>query len=1415
MPAAAAPPDDWEGLLALLEGHRMAVAKAAAEPGSGGAGGLPAHGLCVTMHPDCGRVGDVWAAVAASVLQTEGTEQGYVYDLSHPPPAALPLMNTSGWAYAADVVRRLLSYNAPDVDNSTGSPYYTCGAFSSLFGNGSCLFTIEWDAVFESIARSPAFMPGGLSVRAAPLPGSRVVLDRNISSSTYGSLVNCTAKLCAASLNHDLLYGDLRGWVDTAAGVTLAVQADYWSVVAGNSTDPGSPSECPVAQVLRLEADGVAAAANLGAVPPDVRQPVNRVPYSAFMATQIMFESGPSRHFPSDAFAALSDVVEEHVLRPLATRSAASLAARLALGYAAPSNSSAGSDVQGGGAGGGGGGGSQKYVSTRWWKALEQPFSVDALSALGIEPAASQSYMRAVWHAVHSPNGASDPSSPITVNFVKWGLSHVAATLEPGGSAAGNVSHATAQLGHVISLLLEAVGEDKTRARYEASLGTSWNASGAGRNRGAAVPITIEIEYEQNGLSPGGLAAILAPVLGATVLGGVLMMAAVLRMRRRNRDLLGRVMAPRAGPDTSLLVSDIQNSTRLWEELSTATMDAALRTHHATIRRVMAAHDGYESATEGDSFIVAFPTPSHALAFASACQLALVGAEWPPELLAHADGCPVFAEAREGEAPALSSPRFSTAGSLRAAGGGGGGGGGGAGAGVSGGLWAWLRDGLLLRKWRRGGVEVPGSKGRQVPGMMSEGQDRNSAYGAAYLAALYGSNAPASVGDSTCPDLALDLASGPTAAPPALESSTFNALRDLAHPSSGGYGGTVAADRTSAASADRPSGAGWPAGLGALHTTHGAAGEGVSSTWGRMLAAVFPLITAGIGLDGDLLGTAGSLGGSPRAPSGLPHLLLRGSGKATQQSKERRVTVFCGPRVRMGIHSGLDDGPYMSFNKTNSTHQYSGAFAETAKLVGDAAPGGLITLSGAAFARLRRADADTTGAPTGAAATKPAATVTGRGAGGGGGGGRTGAVVCYAGHFVLSASAAKPKAASIPSVSGDGNGSDVGDVRLEIPDGDLHDSGLPGPAAMTDAGQAGPAPGPSRSRSSRSADGAAAEDPEEDAGVPLFLAAPASLVCRLPYAPPLRGVRQTQLGTMAAPTGMVTIAFMKVVGASTLLADLPDCAARALAQLQALAARLLGRGGGYAVEAGEGLVLAAFGSPLAAVEWALDTVEGLRALAWEEELLAHELCEEVLIAGAGATSASAPAPHAAPAPSTPVPSRTRRTQRSPPGTAFSTAASATSSPMHPTQSPAGPGRTPLGPGQAPPGPCQDQQGPEQRRVVEPLRRIVERGLRVKVGIDVGPVTYSLTPASGRLSYRGKVMNRAARVAGAAASGQVLCTGAVWTACEAGMASVSGGEGGGGGASVFGLSLGRAPLKGITAPVELVQCARMQGGGWLA
>ncbi len=51
-------------------------------------------------------------------------------------------------------------------------------------------------------------------------------------------------------------------------------------------------------------------------------------------------------------------------------------------------------------------------------------------------------------------------------------------------------------------------------------------------------------------------------------------------------------------------------------------------------------------------------------------------------------------------------------------------------------------------------------------------------------------------------------------------------------------------------------------------------------------------------------------------------------------------------------------------------------------------------------------------------------------------------------------------------------------------------------------------------------------------------------------------------------------------------------------------------------------------------------------------------------------------------------------------------------------------------------------------------KCVHRGPRLRCGIHIGHAEVSLNPRSGRLTYTGKVMNRAARIASKALGGQV-------------------------------------------------------------
>jgi predicted ATPase/class 3 adenylate cyclase len=83
----------------------------------------------------------------------------------------------------------------------------------------------------------------------------------------------------------------------------------------------------------------------------------------------------------------------------------------------------------------------------------------------------------------------------------------------------------------------------------------------------------------------------------------------------------------------ALVFTDIQGSTRLWERCS-AGMRAALEIHERILRGLLASTSGYEVKTQGDSFMVAFPSALDAVRWCLDVQEVLLDAPWPEELLA-------------------------------------------------------------------------------------------------------------------------------------------------------------------------------------------------------------------------------------------------------------------------------------------------------------------------------------------------------------------------------------------------------------------------------------------------------------------------------------------------------------------------------------------------------------------------------------------------------------------------------------------------------------------------------------------------------------------------------------------------------------------------------------------------------------
>jgi predicted ATPase/class 3 adenylate cyclase len=80
----------------------------------------------------------------------------------------------------------------------------------------------------------------------------------------------------------------------------------------------------------------------------------------------------------------------------------------------------------------------------------------------------------------------------------------------------------------------------------------------------------------------------------------------------------------------TFLFTDIEGSTRLLQALG-ADYRGVLERHQALVRGALAAHDGVEVGTEGDSFFAVFRSASDGVAAAAEAQLALAREPWPEE----------------------------------------------------------------------------------------------------------------------------------------------------------------------------------------------------------------------------------------------------------------------------------------------------------------------------------------------------------------------------------------------------------------------------------------------------------------------------------------------------------------------------------------------------------------------------------------------------------------------------------------------------------------------------------------------------------------------------------------------------------------------------------------------------------------
>jgi len=89
--------------------------------------------------------------------------------------------------------------------------------------------------------------------------------------------------------------------------------------------------------------------------------------------------------------------------------------------------------------------------------------------------------------------------------------------------------------------------------------------------------------------------------------------------------------------EVSLVFTDIKNSTLLWETYPIA-MRSAIKMHNEVMRRHLRIIGGYEVKTEGDAFMVSFPTVTSALLWCFTIQSQLLEVAWPQEILSGVNG---------------------------------------------------------------------------------------------------------------------------------------------------------------------------------------------------------------------------------------------------------------------------------------------------------------------------------------------------------------------------------------------------------------------------------------------------------------------------------------------------------------------------------------------------------------------------------------------------------------------------------------------------------------------------------------------------------------------------------------------------------------------------------------------------------
>ncbi|GIL88278.1 hypothetical protein Vretifemale_16198 [Volvox reticuliferus] len=989
--------------------------------------------------------------------------------------------------------------------------------------------------------------------------------------------------------------------------------------------------------------------------------------------------------------------------------------------------------------------------------------------------------------------------------------------------------------------LLSLAAKNRTRLAYKYCKDIGWS--------GSETPVSRHVDGRGDGgasagradLSGGQLAAVIVVSVCALCMVVLGVAAAAMMMRRRRWAAAPTATGPPGpGLGTSLILTDIQNSTVLWESLPAEIMDVALRCHNEVLRGLLHECKGYESATEGDAFILAFHSVEDAARYAVAAQERLLTAPWPTEMLFHPD-CEVvwMAPNRADPVAALSyvsrdllaaACRMSGAAAgppppaCRTEGGIGG-------TGVCKGATAVSPESplplqstsRLADNVRRAaaccGYIAPGGGG----GSGGPRQIRGGGASEGTAAAGGPDGAIGSGGGSGNFNKAMDNLLGRIAA--ANSSHMKSKMRHLALSGDEtspwrGDGGDVAAPSASAASATAAA-----VGLTTLHqlTRISPLEKAPSDIRSYMTEteAEFEvpnhpeqsIINGDMAIGGDGGGAEGGTQSSSAAAAAAAVVVAMAEAPPppTLSKAPSLATAGCcsgqGPRVasRLQQSSAFGGSPGATGSVSDGVPP---PMSVLLGLVATAPAAAVSTLAEALRRGWRKVP------PPGADGYRPAgdsatanATVGDEDDGGGGGGG---AVVATA--SAAAAATTEPLLAyrGMRVRMGIHTGADLGEVSPNNTTGRTQYSGcfMTVAKAVCDAAHGGQvllSPAAFKRLPQNCLGKAAfllhmgghvlAEGEEPGA---LYQLLPCSLACRMPTFEPLRTHEYLALGLPDAPVGRVTVAFMYVIGAQALLAWNAVLAGDALAIFHNTVSEQIHGTDGYVVELVDGLCLAAFRSPADALLWSLRCGRLLLSAPWSDELLEHELCEEVSLLVHNAVNGNG-------APGGPQLGSVQPRPQSAGNAPFAPTAAMNGSYHHlqnhlPLQT------LPLQ--HSLPAHYQHQQ---PRAFTLPRasairRKVLMRGLRLKVGIDVGLVADSINATTGRMAYRGRTMNRAARIASRALAGQVHCSAAVWAAAADRLAALAGappGTPGYGEEEVAATSLGLQSLKGVMDKIEIM------------